>query len=426
MTNLEIDSILSRENEEIVQAHKEIVALQHGTGHIIKTGQKHLDYFLVSGLNNQMVFIGSRPSMGKTFHCESTINNLLDEKINPNQNISILRLNLEMQTKSLLLRDLKKTLGKKMVDILSTPYTLEERELVKAVVKKHQDKRIINFSRAVEGQDLKYLLEKYTSNIAEQDDFNNTVKKAEWEETYPPLTLEQIENKEVNPSPYVPIVTQRIVLLDHLHIYQTKAQIDGVLSILNEMKLKDKNMSFIIYFQLNRSLEELWRDSKDKKANPKNFLPNSSHIYNTDSLMQYADIVMGMVVPQVVDLEEFASVYKDRNEHLSDHFLEGSSADNVTTLLKGRNRIYYNYMKIRMVDDFEDSRLYCDVLNPAYEKTADRIYEQHKSPFSTSVPVFGGKEVIQIEKMPPVKLNMDLANAFGPPDTQEEEETPPF
>jgi hypothetical protein len=54
---------------------------------------------------------------------------------------------------------------------------------------------------------------------------------------------------------YSPLVTQRIVLLDHLHIYQTKKQIDDVLSILNEMKMADKNMSFIIYFHLT----VLWR-----------------------------------------------------------------------------------------------------------------------------------------------------------------------
>jgi hypothetical protein len=28
--------------------------------------------------------------------------------------------------------------------------------------------------------------------------------------------------------------------------------------------------------------------------------------------MQYADVVVGLTVPQVVDMEEFASVYKDR------------------------------------------------------------------------------------------------------------------
>jgi replicative DNA helicase len=416
ITNLDIDSILNRENQEIIEAHKEIVALQKGTGHIIKTGQDHLDYFLVGGLNNKMVFVGSRPSMGKTHHCETTIDNLLDEKINPNQNISILRLNLEMQTKSLLLRDLKKTLGKKMIDIISSPYTDAERELVKAVVKKHQDKRIINFSSMVEGNELRYLLKKFSSNAQEKDDEANIPLKAAWQLTQPE------GSKEV----YSPLVTQRIVLLDHLHIYQTKKQIDDVLSILNEMKMADKNMSFIIYFQFNRSVEDLWRDTKDKKANPKNFLPNSSHIYNTDSLMQYADVVVGLTVPQVVDMEEFASVYKDRSDHLSEHFIEGSSIDNATIRLKGRNRIYYNYIKIRLVDDFEDSRLYCSVLNPAYEESASRMYLQSKPAFTTTIPVFGGKEVIHIEKLPPVAPNFDVKGAFDIPEEGEEDPKAPF
>jgi replicative DNA helicase len=169
MTKEEIDLILNRKNDEVVEAHKEIIALQKGTGHIIYTGLSHLDFFLTGGLNNKMVFIGSRPSMGKTFHCETTINSLLDEKINPNPNISILRLNLEMQTRSLLLRDLKKSLGKKMIDIISTPYTEEEQVIVKQVVAKHRDKRIINFSRIVEGEDLKYLINSYRKNIDEQD-----------------------------------------------------------------------------------------------------------------------------------------------------------------------------------------------------------------------------------------------------------------
>lgn len=347
MRHEEIDLILNRKNDEVVEAHKEIIALQKGTGHLIYTGLDHLDYFLIGGLNNKMVFIGSRPSMGKTYHCESTINNLLDEKINSNQNISILRLNLEMQTRSLLLRDLKKSLNKKMRDIISTPYTEAEQEIVRQVVAKHRDPRIINFSRIVEGEDLRYLINKYRQTIDAQDKANGTV-------------------------------TQKIILLDHIHIYQTKTQIDNILTILNEFKMEDSNMSFIIYFQFNRTLEDVWRDTKEKKANPKNFLPNSSHIYNTDSLMQFADIIMGQVIPQVVDMDEFVSVYKERNMHLEEHFIEGSE-DNVTVRLKGRNRIFYNYIKTRLTDDFEDSRLYCSILNPEYEETASKIYSQNKS-----------------------------------------------
>jgi hypothetical protein len=39
------------------------------------------------------------------------------------------------------------------------------------------------------------------------------------------------------------------------------------------------------------------------------------------------------------------------------------------------------------------------VLNPAYEESASRMYQQ--ASFTTAVPVFGG-EVIHVEKMPPV------------------------
>lgn len=416
MLHEEIDLILNKKNDEVVEAHKEIVALQKGVGHTIYTGLSHLDYFLIGGLNNKMVFIGSRPSMGKTHHCETTINSLLDEKVNPDQNISILRLNLEMQTRSLLLRDLKKSLNKKMRDIISTPYTEEEQEIVKAVVKKHRDPRIVNFSRIVEGEDLRYLISRYRQNIDEQDKEANQPSLDAWKANWEKLSEEERKKAES----YVPKqTTQKIVLIDHIHIYQSKKQIDDILTILNEFKMMDKNLSFIIYFQFNRTLEDVWRDTKEKKANPKGFLPNSSHIYNTDSLMQYADIILGMVIPQVVDMDEFVSVYKERNMHLEEHFIEGSE-DNVTVRLKGRNRIFYNYIKTRLTDDFEDSRLYCSILDPKYEETANRIYEQNKNPFSTApidVPVFDKalfieKKVEDIITLPGFK---DLDSVFDPP-----------
>jgi len=161
-------------------------------------------------------------------------------------------------------------------------------------------------------------------------------------------------------------------------------------------------------------LEEIWRDTKDKKANPKTFLPNSSHIYNTDSLMQYGSVVMGQVIPQVVDMEEYASIYKDRNAHLQEHFLE-DNADNKTVRLKGRNRIYYNYIKIRDLDDLDTPRLYCDILNPDYEEKANKIMEENRKPSFTSTPSFQ-TPVFEREKpvdeiVQPISF-ANLSNAF--------------
>ena len=351
MTREEIDLVLTGKNREAVLAHADIVSLQHKKSTILRTGIDHLDNNLIGGLTNKMVFIGSRPAMGKTTSAEKILTNLLEPLINPNQNISILKMNLEMGMQSLLLRDYKKALNRDMRDILERPFTVEESEVIKTVVAKHNDKRIINFSKTVNGDELRYLLNKFISISNEKGLF------------------------------------EKVVIVDHLHIYPTKKEIDEVLFICNEAKMSDPHLSFIFYFQFGRSLEDIWRDTKDKKANPKTFLPNSSHIYNTDSLMQYGSIVMGQVIPQVVEMEEYASVYKDRNLHLAGHFLD-DNPDNKTVRLKGRNRIYYNYIKIRDLDELDAPRLFCDILNPDYEETANKIYQENKNPFSTATPVF--------------------------------------
>lgn len=352
MTKEEIDLILTGENREAISAHTDIVNLQHKKATILKTGIDHLDNFLVGGLSNKLIFKGSRPAMGKTTSAEKILTNLLNPKINPNQNISILKMNLEMGMQSLLLRDYKRALGRDMKDILERPFTEEEIPLIKKVVDKHNDSRIINFSRTVNGDELRYLLKRFID----------------------------ISNQKG--------LVEKVCIVDHLHIYPTKKEIDEVLFICNEAKMSDPHLSFIFYFQFGRSLEDVWRDTKDKKANPKTFLPNSSHIYNTDSLMQYGSIVMAQVIPQVVDMDEYASVYKERNLHLQEHFLE-DNPDNKTVRLKGRNRIYYNYIKIRDLDDLDTPRLYCELLNPEYEEKANKIMQENsKTPSFNSPPVF--------------------------------------
>lgn len=385
MTHQEIDEILSGKSDEVTKAHTEIVELQRGEATVIKTGIEFLDFFLIGGLSNKMVFCGSRPGMGKTTSSEEIITNLLDPKINPTQDISVLKWNLEMPTKSLLLRDYKKVLGRKMRDILTKPFTEEEIPDIKKVVAKHKDKRVTNFSRILSGEELRYMLDKFCKLSDERGYY------------------------------------EKVVIIDHLHIFSTKKEIDEVLSICNEFKMKDSKLSFIIYFQFNRTLEDVWRDSKDKKALPKNFLPNSSHIYNTDTLMQYGSIVMGLVIPQVVDLDEFVSVYKDRNEHLKEHFVD-DIADNSTVRLKGRNRIYYNFIKIRDIDDMDDPRLYCRVLNPEYEKTAEKIYQENKNPafgITVNSPIFEmPKFDFENKPLPTPSLNEAFGNKnsdFDPP-----------
>lgn len=375
MTKEEIDKLLEAENQEVIDAHIDIISIQKDKSNLVKLGIDWIDENLIGGLNNKMIFFGTRPGGGKTFNCSRVINNLLDRKINPTP-IKVLRANLEMPTSALLLRELSKTLSKKPSEILYNEYTVEERPKVQAVVNSFRDSRIQNISVTLEGDAYRYMLEKFISDIDKKD--------AEVNKT----NLERHLKEGGTEDTFLITKTKKIVLTDHIHVYLTKTVIDNILTIQNQMKMKDRNLSFINYFQLNRETEEMWMETKDKKVNPKNMLPSSKSIYLTDMLQMYSDMTIGAVIPQVYDLDEFAAVNKERNLHLKEHFIDTDDT-NKSSRLKGRNRIYYNFIKIRMIDDFDDPRIFCEVLNPEYEEKANKLMQENKNPFgATSIPSF--------------------------------------
>lgn len=330
------DSLFSKENTEIDKAYEDILKIQRGDSLPLTTGIDFLDDNLIGGLNNKMVFIGSRPSQGKSYNLAKIQNHLLDTY----ENVRILRMNLEMPTQSLLLRQLKETLNKPMKEIISKSFTAEEIVKAEEALGKMKDKRVTDISQPIKGEDLRELLRAF----------------------YLSCKNEKIEG------------IKKVVFLDHLHVYSSKEEIDNVIEVFNDVKMADPDISFVIYFQFNRTIEDEWRNSKEKKIFNFNMLPSSKFIYLSDKLMQYADIVLSLTIPQVVDLEEFATVNKKRNPHLEEHFIE-SSKETDFAKLKGLNRIYYNFIKIRMNDDFDDPRLFCEVLDKSKETKIEDKYK---------------------------------------------------
>lgn len=390
MTREEIDKILQGDSNEVYQACEEIRQLQKREVSGIRTGVKDLDHFLITGLNNMMVFIGARPSMGKTHMANVVKDNLLNKELNPNVDMALLHLNWEMQMKSSVLRHMKRKLGRSMRDILSREFSDEEKSEVQEVMAPLLDERLLNFNHIIEGDSFEYLIRNYIS---------------------------QNEGKQV------------VILLDHIHILLTKNQIDEFLFLCNKLKKEFTNLSFIIFFQLNREIEKRWRGGADAKMklNPKNFVPNSGDIYNTDSLYQFADIIMTLVIPQVVDLDEYTTINKNRNKHLEPHYIAGSG-DNKTAKLKGRNRIYRNYIKIRLNDNFEDPRLYCEVLDQSIEESVTSTYYSDIQP-QKEKPVFPSPPSKKSDdKIPVVEFQSDLSKSSSvgkgftddPPNTNDE------
>jgi len=375
---------------EADDAFNELLNLQKGVDNVIYTGLSFLDENLIGGLCNKLIFIGSRPSQGKSHNAATILKNLFSEEINPNQKIQALRLNLEMVTQSLLLRALKPALNKSLKSIISQEFTPSELVKAEEVLNEFKDPRILDFSKAVKGNDLKDLLDAFRVGVWEKDN-------AEYIRLGKPKGFKK---------------TKKVVIVDHLHVYDSKESIDNVLQICNEYKMIDKDLSFIFYFQFNRTIEDVWRESKEKKGHNFNMLPSSKYIYLTDLLMQYADIVMSLTIPQVIGLESFASVHKERCSHLKDHFLEDGKEGNYVKL-KALNRIYYDFLKIRMNDSFDDPRLFCEILDPSKEETVNKIYQENQTP-SIAPPQFNSH--------PPTFFSDALNNAKG----VEFEDQPPF
>ena len=387
MTEEEIKFLLSGENDEVINAHKEIVSMQRDKESLLLFGKDWMDDNIVAGINNKILFFGSRPGGGKTYHCSETVNALLNRELNPTP-VKVCRFNLEMPTMTLLLQQISRTLGKTPKEILEKPYSEEEQVKVKNVVKSFRDPRITNISRVLVGEDFRKLVVEFISKIDREDREFNEQSLKDLGENFKPRS------------------TKKVCLIDHLHIYRSKDEIDTLLLICNALKMADKNLSFIIYFQLNRTVEDLWRESKDKKINHRNILPNSTYIYQTDVLQQVADIVVGMVIPQVYDLEEYVAVHKERNQHLKEHFSE-DTLDTSFSRTKGRNRIFYNYMKIRLINSFEDPRIFCEILD---KSATDKEFTPKASLVDTlpkfDMPVFDRSK------------NKSLSEAFGEPETQ--------
>lgn len=408
-----IDKFLEYNNKEVSDAFKEIEKLQNNSDNKLIFNQPWLDDNLPGGINNKIIFLGSRPSNGKTYHCSTTINTLLDKNIN-NTDVSILRYNLEMPTQTLILQQLSRSLNKSPKEILDKPFEEKEMSTVNEVRKSFEDERITNVSKVLKGQQFQDMVEKFCAKIDASDAEYN---KKEVERVT--KIFEETGDRDLAYKEYKPRKTKKICLLDHLMIYSSKTDIDDILLRCNEMKMADKNLSFIIYFQLKRTIEDMWRDAKEKKANPKNILPDSTFIYQTDVLQQIADIVVGMVIPQIYEMDEYVTVFKDRHLHLEEHFSEVDSDSNWVKL-KGWNRIYYNFIKIRLRNSFEDPVLFCDLLSKSKESEISKFREKKEEPIQ--IPTLRPKQTEENDYVDLPTLTPE--DAFGTP--TDETQDPPF
>ena len=133
-------------------------------------------------------------------------------------------------------------------------------------------------------------------------------------------------------------------------------------------------LTFIVLGQLNREIENRWRN---KDSNPFTLFPDGSSIYGSDSIVFFSDIVLAQVIPKVAGMDKYGIINRERNPHLEDHILDEDKASPKDYVrLKGHNRIYYHYLKVRLMDG--EPTIYCQILDPEQEEfnTAVSQYEK--------------------------------------------------
>lgn len=335
MKNDEFENEIFGRRYALRDAANNIVAYQTGKKKIVTFHHEHMNLMEQSGMIGKICFHGARPSHGKTHDLER-----LKEHLSKQENVVVLHHNMELTPQSEILRELKKKTKRTTKDILSTPFTDAEKDLVSDILKRN----------GIYGKEV--------SNEILSETVSTTQYDPETYEKFIRYWLYMVDIKEAKDG----VTYNRVLVFDHLSVYDSKETMDKVIRVQNKLKLEFNNIGFYNYFQISRQYEI------DCMKNP--ILPNSSHIYMTDALQQYADIVSVGVIPRVMSIEKFAVIPANMADHLLNHIDPTYDGNEDKVRLNGVNRYYQLYIKVRDQQVNEQyPLLYCSIINKKLEET---------------------------------------------------------
>lgn len=328
MDKEKISELLEHSTANINETVKYLTSLQKKEIIPISSGIDHLDNMALGGLFIDNIYsIVAKSGNGKSYTMNRIRGNILSDK---ESDIGILLYNLEMPFFTLLLVELKKLLNKPLKYIINNPPTEEEIPFYKKATEGFRDKRLTKIDETLT-----------------PDEFYEVTKEY----------IERNKHKK-----------QLFIMIDHIGIIKGKNKNESVgetMEYANKLKLEyPRLLTFIVLGQLNREIEARW---KQKEANPSGLIPSTSDVSFSSSILFFSDLVLAQVIPQVVGMgDKYASIYKKRNEHLQDHYVEDNNPTSDTVRLNGNNRVYYHYLKLRLPDG--EATTYCEILDPEVEQ----------------------------------------------------------
>ena len=338
MNQSNLDKLLIQNNEGINNAVKTVSNFQKGKINPIQTSYWFLNMICLGGLLPDLIIsILGRPGHGKSFIAHILRNDILADK---SRNVGVLLYNWEMSWFALLLVQLKRKLHMSFKEILNLKPNAEEISKMREVADEFRDDRLTTVGTPLTPEEFDYVTRKY---------------------------IEDNIDKE-----------QIFIIVDHVGITVGSNKLDSIFRLFESMASMKLDypgkLTFIPLGQLNREIERLWRT---KDMNPINLRITSEYIYGADAIQQFSDVIMASMIPQNADMEKYCTVNSKRYPHLVEHAVdEDADGTKEYIRLKGTNRVYYDFLKVRLMDG--DPTLYCEVLNQEQEELVKALAEKER------------------------------------------------
>lgn len=267
------------------QAFKELNKIQKGEKLLLKTGMPFFDEHIGGLLYGDVCLISASPGAGKTYTLRSILDNIFNEEINPQaKNFVGLEFNLELRALNVILRGVKKKLGKSNKEVLFNEFTQEEREKVLEYYKELKDGR-------------RFLVDEPVTP----------------EEFYSECRHFCTQHKDKDAI---------IISYDHLLLTigtDKQKVLERITEYVNLLKLEFDNVYFILLSQNNRSSHANVKEKSNEMR------PDNSWIFGSSFMEQLASYIVIQTDPFRQSVVEYLSVYPERYDYLKDYMTDVNS-----------------------------------------------------------------------------------------------------
>jgi len=294
--------MLIKSKDEVGNTIKQISEFQNGNILPLKTGIEHLDMHLLGGLTPSIkVGICAMSGFGKTHFLEDLLTGL--SKHNDMSDVVFLQCNWEIPQFKQILRDLSRSTGKSVKDVLFSPPSKEDITIYSEVTAKYKADNL-------------YIQKRPSTPLEFYNDAMELVEK--YKESKIIISIDNLENVLVESG-------------------NQQAEMVKVLSYINQISMAHSHVSFLILNQMNRSLAQ--------RTEPMQQFPQEQDIFGTGAFFKLCDVILGIHMPFKLGLKEYGVFSTNRYKYIDDSFKKKGTGKN--SKFKAGGNIFYHYLKSR-------------------------------------------------------------------------------